>query len=75
VRAALVVSQLSMTVMLLTGAGLLGRTLLAVSRADLGLDRPQHVLTMRLPLGESTADAAGRVRLPGASSALVFADQ
>ena len=61
VRAALVVSQLSMTVVLLTGAGLLGRTLLAVSRADLGLDRPQHVLTMRLPLGESTAGAAGRL--------------
>jgi predicted permease len=62
-RAALVVSQLSMTVVLLTGAGLLGRTLLAVSRADLGLDAPQHVVTIRVPLGESTADAAGRLAI------------
>jgi predicted permease len=61
VRAALVVLQLSMTVVLLTGAGLLGRTLLAVSRTDLGLDTPQHVVTMAVPIGESTADAAGRL--------------
>jgi predicted permease len=59
-RAALVVLQLSLTVVLLTGAGLLGRTLLAVSRMDLGLDARQHVVTMAVPLGESTADAAGR---------------
>jgi predicted permease len=63
VRAALVVFQLSMTVVLLTGAGLLGRTLLAVSRADLGLDAPQHVVTMAVPIGESTADAAARLAI------------
>jgi len=61
VRAALVVFQLSMTVVLLTGAGLLGRTLLAVSRMDLGLDARQRVVTMAVPIGESTADAAGRL--------------
>jgi predicted permease len=63
VRAALVVSQLAMMVVLLTGAGLLGRTLLAVSRADLGLDTPQHVVTMSVPLGQSTADAPGRMAI------------
>ena len=79
-RAALVVSQLAMTVVLLTGAGLLGRTLLAVSRTDLGLDAREHVITMALPIGDSTADAAGRLasvnrileetrRLPGVVAA------
>jgi predicted permease len=63
IRSALVVIQLSMTVVLLTGAGLLGRTLLAVSRTDLGLDARQHVVTMALPIGESTADAAGRLAI------------
>jgi predicted permease len=63
VRAALVVSQLSMTVVLLTGTGLLGRTLLAVSRTDLGLDERQRVVTMAVPIGESAADAAGRLAI------------
>ena len=63
IRAALVVFQLAMTVVLLTGAGLLGRTLLAVSRTDLGLDARQHVVTMAVPIGESTADAAGRLAI------------
>jgi predicted permease len=52
-RAGLVVAQLAMTVVLLTGAGLLGRTLLAVSRADLGLVSPEHVVSMSVPLGET----------------------
>jgi len=63
VRAALVVFQLSMTVVLLTGAGLLGRTLLAVSRSDLGLDARERVVTMAVPIGESTADVAGRLAI------------
>ncbi len=63
VRAALVVLQLAMTVVLLTGAGLLGRTLLAVSRTDLGLDARERVVTMGVPIGESTADAAGRLAI------------
>jgi predicted permease len=63
VRAALVVSQLAMTVVLLTGAGLLGRTLLAVSAADLGLDARESVVTMKVPIGESTADPAGRAAI------------
>lgn len=63
VRAALVVSQLAMTVVLLTGAGLLGRTLLAASRTDLGLDARERVMTMAVPIGQSTADAAGRLAI------------
>jgi predicted permease len=62
-RTALVVVQLSLTVVLLTGAGLLGRTLLALSRTDLGLDARQHVVTMAVPIGESTAGAAGRLAI------------
>jgi putative ABC transport system permease protein len=52
-RGGLVVGQLAMTVVLLTGAGLLGRTLLAVSRSDLGLTAPEHVVSMSVPLGET----------------------
>ncbi|MET0733457.1 MAG: ABC transporter permease [Casimicrobiaceae bacterium] len=62
-RGGLVVAQLAMTVVLLTGAGLLGRTLLAVSRADLGLASPERVISMNVPVGESLA--------PGARVALV----
>jgi predicted permease len=62
-RGALVVSQLAMTVVLLAGAGLLGRTLLAVSAADIGLNAPQHVVTMTIPIRESTADAASQLAL------------
>lgn len=62
-RGGLVVVQLAMTVVLLTGAGLLGRTLLAVSRADLGLDAPERVISMNVPVGESLT--------PGARLALV----
>jgi hypothetical protein len=69
-----------MTVMLLTGAGLLGRTLLAVSHADVGLESPARVATLALPIGQSSLDAAGRLamvdellrsvrQLPGVASA------
>jgi putative ABC transport system permease protein len=62
-RGALVVSQLAMTVVLVTGAGLLGRTLLAVSHADLGLDATSHVVTMPIPIRESTADAQSQLEM------------
>ncbi len=79
-RAVLVVSQMAMAIVLLTGAGLLGRTLLMVSRADIGLDQPQQVVTLAVPIGESTLDPAGRLavtdriladvrRLPGVIAA------
>jgi len=63
VRSTLVVGQLALTVVLLTGATLLGRTVLAVSRTDLGLNAPDRVITMTIPIGESTADAAGRLAI------------
>lgn len=80
VRGALVVAQLAMTVVLVTGAGLLGRTLLTLSRADLGLDAPEHVVTMGIPLHQSTLDEPAQLalvqrilddtrRLPGVTAA------
>jgi len=49
VRALLVVSQLSFGMLLVTGAGLLGRTLLTMRNIDLGFE-PRHVLTARIAL-------------------------
>jgi predicted permease len=80
VRGALVVAQLAMTVVLATGAGLLGRTLLAVSRQDVGLDATERVLTLNVPIAQSAGDAAARLsvvqrlidgtrRLPGVTAA------
>ncbi len=48
-RALLVVSQLSFGMLLLTSAGLLGRTLLTMRKVDLGFE-PTHVLTARIAL-------------------------
>lgn len=48
-RRALVVGQVAMALTLLAGAGLLGRTLLALRDVDPGF-RPDHVLTGRLTL-------------------------
>jgi putative ABC transport system permease protein len=82
-RASLVVAQLAMTVVLLTGAGLLGRTLLVVSRADLGLTSPDRVVSINVPVGESLEPSARRAlvqrivddtrRLPGVVAAGVGA--
>lgn len=47
---ALVVAQIAVSVILLTGAGLLTRTMLQLSEVDTGL-KPQEVLTMELPMG------------------------
>jgi putative ABC transport system permease protein len=79
VRQALVICQVAMTVMLLCGAGLLVRTVLAMNGAELGLDR-QNVLTMEITLPAARYDAARRVQffrqaidavaaLPGVESA------
>jgi len=54
----LVVAQIAISVMLLTGAGLLTRTMLRLSEVDPGLDA-DRVLTMEVPLsggGRSDAD-------------------
>lgn len=53
---ALVVAQIAVSVMLLTGAGLLTRTMLSLSRVDTGLDS-EEVLTLEVPFDfESRSD-------------------
>jgi predicted permease len=53
----LVVAQIAVSVMLLTGAGLLTRTMLQLAEVDTGL-RAEEVLTMEVPLtGRSDTDA------------------
>jgi len=49
VRLALVVVQVAMTVVLLCGAGVLVRTLIALDRAHMGFDA-HHVLTMSVAI-------------------------
>jgi putative ABC transport system permease protein len=51
VRNALVVGEVALSLMLLMGATLMVRTLLAVEGADLGIRR-DHLLTFRVPLNE-----------------------
>jgi len=52
----LVVAQIAVSVMLLTGAGLLTRTMLRLADVDSGLTT-EEVLTMEVPLGFSRQDA------------------
>jgi putative ABC transport system permease protein len=51
-RHALVVLQVAMTIVLLCGAGLLARTLFALTREPIGVD-PKNVLTLRIELPTS----------------------
>jgi predicted permease len=55
-RAVLVMTQFALSVVLLTGAGLLVRSFLAVEAVDLGF-RPEHVLTMEIALPAGSSDA------------------
>ena len=55
-RGALVVLQFALSVVLLTGAGLLVRSFLAVEAVDPGF-RPEHVLTMNIAMPDGTSDA------------------
>jgi putative ABC transport system permease protein len=79
VRQALVICQVAMTVMLLCGAGLLVRTVLAMNSAEIGLDR-QNVVTMEVTLPAARYNGERRVQffrqaidtiaaLPGVESA------
>ena len=79
VRQALVVVQVAMTVVMLCGAGLLVRTLIALNRAPMGFDA-HDVLTMRVAVSparysaercrEFYREAVARVRaLPGVEAA------
>src|SRR5688500_4280178 len=82
-RQALVVVQVAMTVVLLCGAGVLVRTLIALDRAPLGFDA-RDVLTMRVAISPARypderpvdfyREALTRIRaLPGVDSAAVAA--
>ena len=64
-RGALVVTQLAMAIVLLVGAGLLGKTLWLLAKTSIGLDGSPHVVTMALPVGQSMTaiDAASRIAL------------
>ena len=58
VRNILVIAELMLATVLLTGGGLMVRTLVKLTEVRLGFD-PSHVLTMRIPLtGERYRDAA-----------------
>jgi putative ABC transport system permease protein len=83
VRQALVVLQVAMTIVLLCGAGVMVRTLIALNRAPLGFDA-RDVLTMRVGISpvrypddrprDFYRDAVTRLRsLPGIESAAVAA--
>jgi predicted permease len=61
-RGALVVAETALAVMLLSGAGLMARTLWALSSIDLGFT-PERVLTLRLALPASTYDTPERTVL------------
>jgi putative ABC transport system permease protein len=59
-RGALVVAEVALAVILLTGAGLMLRSLWNLQRIDLGFD-PDRVLTMRLALPASQYDTPAKV--------------
>jgi putative ABC transport system permease protein len=77
-RRALVVAEVALAVVMLTGAGLLVRSLIKLQAINLGFD-PSHALTMQVTLprryNDTTADSyfqqllARASRLPGARSA------
>jgi len=59
-RAALVIAECALSLVLLVGSGLLAKSFLAVSRVHLGF-RPENVLTLQLSLPEARYDDSHRV--------------
>jgi putative ABC transport system permease protein len=84
-RAALVVAEIAMSLMLLTGAGLMLKSFVLLERVNPGL-HPENILTMSFGLGSHkyahtsarspfVADVLSRLqRIPGVQSAAVVAD-
>jgi predicted permease len=60
-RAVLAATQLATAVVLVTGAVLLGRTMVALSHADIGLDAPDAVATVPVAIGESLESPPSRL--------------
>jgi predicted permease len=54
-RSALVVAQLATAIVLLVGAGLLGKTIWILAHTSIGLDESRRVVTMGLPIGQGSA--------------------
>jgi predicted permease len=61
-RAGMIVAQIAITVVLLVGAGLLGRSFIAMMDVDRGYD-PVNLLTARLPIEGTTIPATGRAEV------------
>jgi putative ABC transport system permease protein len=59
-RRSLIGAQVALVVVLLTGAGLMIRSVIEMQRVDLGF-RPDHLLTMRLQLPASRYDSAAKI--------------
>jgi putative ABC transport system permease protein len=60
-RKLLVISEIALSLMLLAGAGLLMRTMVALQTVDLGLN-PDNILVIRLPLPKSRYKTAAQVQ-------------
>jgi predicted permease len=70
-RSALVVAQLATAIVLLVGAGLLGKTMWILSHANIGLDsESRRVVTLALPIAQGSAGADGAARASIASRIL-----
>ena len=63
-RDVLVIAELATAIVLLAGGGLLGQSLLLLTRMDVGLDARERVITLSVPVGESSrTDKASRLAL------------